>query len=112
MANNNSFGKYGEDLAASHLALKGYTIVLRNYRYRKSEVDIIARLGNVLVFVEVKYRSYNAFGNPEDHVTKAKAGRIITAADHYVHEQNWLGNIRFDIVSISGKETLHFEDAF
>jgi putative endonuclease len=109
-------GKEGEDLAAEFLQKKGYEIVRRNYRYKQSEIDLIVKKNNWLIFVEVKMRSSDAFGYPEDFVDYKKAKNIIDGAEEYTYEQNWQGNVRYDIVSIRDqrgeKEIVHIEDAF
>lgn len=109
-------GKAGEDLAARFLLEKGYQILARNYRFKRSEIDIIAKKDNCLVFVEVKWRSTDAFGYPEEFVNEKKAAKILEGADQYIYEANWNGNIRFDIVAIrqiNGQtEVVQIEDAF
>ena len=108
-------GSKGEDMAATFLREKEFEIVSRNYRYKRSEIDLIVRKSNLLVFVEVKTRSSALFGEPEAFVDAKKAARIFEGADQYVHENNWNGNIRFDIVSVKlgeNEEVIHFEDAF
>jgi putative endonuclease len=109
-------GKAGEDLAARFLLEKGYQILARNYRFKRSEIDIIAQKDNCLVFVEVKWRSTDAFGYPEEFVNEKKAAKILEGADQYIYEANWNGNIRFDIVAIrqiNGQtEVVQIEDAF
>ncbi len=108
-------GQSGEDLAARFLEANGYQIIERNYRYRRAEVDLIAQKEQLLIFVEVKTRKNNNFGNPEDFVDHRKAAHIIAAADHYVHQHNWQGDIRFDIIAILTKPRLdiqHMQDAF
>src|SRR5688572_19290122 len=108
-------GSRGEDMAAAFLREKEFEIVTRNYRYKRSEIDLIVRKSNLLVFVEVKTRSSALFGEPEAFVNEKKAAKIFEGADQYVHENNWNGNIRFDIVSVKlgdSPEVIHFEDAF
>lgn len=108
-------GQSGEALAAQFLEAKGYQIVHRNFRYRRAEIDLIVQKDQLLVFVEVKTRGSNSFGNPEDFVGSKKAAMIVDAADHYVHQHNWQGNIRFDIIAILTQPTLdiqHMQDAF
>ncbi|MBS1487748.1 MAG: YraN family protein [Bacteroidetes bacterium] len=111
-----SKGKQGEKLAAEFLEKKGFEIVARNFRYRRSEIDLIVKKDNWLVFVEVKMRSSDAYGYPEDFVDNKKAKNIMEGAEEYTYQQNWQGNVRYDIVSIrdlSGeKEIVHIEDAF
>lgn len=111
-----TFGKKGEDLACDFLANNGYELIVRNYRFKRSEIDIICKLENLLVFVEVKARSSRTYGEPESFVSESQQIAITRAAEHYIMELDWTGDIRFDIVSIikSYKETeiLHLKDAF
>ncbi len=106
-------GKLGEDMAEIFLIEKGYEILRRNYRYKKSEIDIIALYNKILIFIEVKYRSNLNFGHPEAFVTTKKESMIITGAEQYIYDKNWMGKIRFDIISVDDtKNIMHFEDAF
>ncbi len=109
-------GKEGEDLAADFLVNKGFEIVARNYRHKHSEIDLIVKKNDWLIFVEVKMRSSDAFGYPEDFVDYKKVKNIIYGAEEYTYQQNWQGNVRYDIVSIRDiygrKEIVHIEDAF
>lgn len=116
MAHHTDLGKKGENIAAGHLKGKGYKILERNWRYGKDEIDIIAETEMFIVFVEVKTRSTNYFGEPEESVTDKKQQFIIRAADEYVIQKEIDKEVRFDIVSIiieSNKQTIrHIEDAF
>lgn len=109
-------GKEAENLAANFLKQQGYEIVARNYRYQRSEIDLIVRKGSWLVFVEVKMRSSDAFGYPEEFVNYRKAKNIVFVAEQYTYNTKYEGNVRYDVVAISmrnGKpEIRHFEDAF
>jgi putative endonuclease len=109
-------GKEAEDLAARFLESNGYEIVERNYRYRRSEIDLIVRKDNWLVFVEVKMRSSDAFGYPEEFVDYTKAKNIVYGAEQYTFENKYEGNVRYDVVAISMRhgqpDIKHFEDAF
>jgi len=105
-------GKDGEVRAENFLKEKGFEIVSRNYRFRRSEIDLIIRKNNWLVFVEVKMRSSSVFGHPEQSVNAAKRKKIMEGAAQFLQESNWQGNVRYDIVAISKKEIEHFEDAF
>jgi putative endonuclease len=108
-------GRKGEDVAADFLQNMGYELVARNYRHKHAEIDLIVKKENLLVFVEVKTRASAAFGEPESFVNDKKTAKIIEGAEHYIFENNWQGNIRFDIVSVklgSKPEVMHFEDAF
>jgi putative endonuclease len=106
-------GKDGELKAAEYLIKKGWKILASNYRYKRGELDIIGLDEEVLVFVEVKFRKTNKFGFPEDFVNEHKAGMVRTTALSYIEKENWKKEIRFDIISITGKEEPeHFKDAF
>lgn len=76
MASHNELGKLGEELAVEFLQKNAYEILDQNWRYKKAEVDIIARKGETLAIVEVKTRSTDAFGDPQDFV-KPKKNKII-----------------------------------
>ena len=116
MAKHNILGKKGEDIAARFLAGKGYNIVERNWRTGRDEIDIIAYDRDTLVIVEVKTRSTDFFGEPEEAVTEKKQKFLVRAAEEYVNQKEIDSEIRFDIISIiieRGKETVkHIEDAF
>ncbi|WP_448520320.1 YraN family protein [Rhodoflexus sp.] len=113
--NKKEKGAKGEAMAAAHLQAQGYEIISRNYKPRGTEIDIIAQKAGTVVFVEVKSRATNDFGYPEESVNAAKQGRIKRAAEYFIAEQDWHGDIRFDIIAITWSdppELLHFEDAF
>lgn len=96
-----AIGRKGEDIAADWLAANDYTIVARNYRKRFGEVDIIARQGEWLVFIEVKTRSSDRFGSPQDSVTVHKQQQLSRIANDYL-ACNGLVDLpcRFDVVSV------------
>ncbi|MEP5611185.1 MAG: YraN family protein [Cyclobacteriaceae bacterium] len=107
-------GKRGEELAQSHYKDSGYEILEENYRYKRAEIDFIALLGEeLLVFVEVKTRSNNDFGEPETFVSNEQQSRIREAAEEYIFGIEWQKDIRFDIACINPKGTVEvFQDAF
>ena len=112
---NTELGREGEALATKYLQEHGWRILERNYRHRRAEIDLIAVHENLMIFVEVKMRTGTGFGMPEDFVDEKKARTVMEAADHYIIETGWQGDIRFDIIAIlKGKamEIRHFEDAF
>ncbi|MEP0365451.1 MAG: YraN family protein [Cyclobacteriaceae bacterium] len=110
---NKARGKYGEDLAVSFLEEKGFEILERNYRHGHGEIDMIGLLKNeLLVFFEVKIRKSDTYGEPETFVSYAQQKLIIKTAEHYIYAINWHKDIRFDIISIQGKNIYHIEDAF
>jgi len=116
MAEHNDFGKMGEEMAQKHLLAKGYTIIATNWTFGKDEIDIVAKHNNYLVIVEVKTRSSNYFGDPEEAVTKQKRKFLVRAADAYINRYNIAEEVRFDIISIvvTGNhwDINHIEDAF
>jgi putative endonuclease len=112
-----TLGKTGEDLACRELERRGYVIVARRYRRRGGELDIVARDGATLVFVEVKTREGRAFGEAAEAVTPFKRRRIAQLAVDYMMRHHISGcPCRFDVVSIhfdSGKPVLEvFQGAF
>jgi putative endonuclease len=115
MSDKIKIGAQGESVASEFLQSKGYQIVLRNYRYKHAEIDLIVKKDSFIVFVEVKTRSYSFYGEPEAFVDSKKAATILRAAEQYTYENKYDGNIRFDIVSVktgAEPEVVHFEDAF
>ncbi len=114
---NKIAGKIGEDCAAKFLEEKGYTILARNFRIRSAEIDIIAQVDDVIIFVEVKARSNIRHGLPSEAVTVRKQKKIIEAAGVFLQEEKTDRACRFDIVEIyfSGErveEINHIENAF
>jgi putative endonuclease len=116
MADHNKLGSEGEEKAVAYLQSKSYAILETNWRYRKTEIDIIARDGDTLVIAEVKTRAHWQAEEAEKSVTRAKQSRIIKAANAYVLEKELSFEVRFDVVvliksGLSFKIT-HFVDAF
>jgi putative endonuclease len=116
-------GREGEQLAADYLVKKGYRIIERNYRFHRNEIDIIARHGHTLCFVEVKTRLSSAKGHPAEAVTLQKQHEIIKAARAYLALcADGEGDCRFDVVAIRVQDMEqqrissfaidHFPDAF
>lgn len=100
MAKHLETGKKGELIAVDFLQRQGFEILETNWRHKRLEVDIIARDGETLVFVEVKTRSQDLFGQPEVFVTPAKEKRLAVAAAAYMNLIRHEWSIRFDVVSI------------
>lgn len=104
-SNFKSFGKSGEEIAEKLLIEKGYTIIKKNFRFGKGEIDIIAMDGNCLVFVEVKTRKNLDYGEPEYSITKSKQRQLKRMAEAYfyvngIKEQT----CRFDVITIVGEK--------
>ena len=119
MRPSDELGHYGEDLAAEHLTAAGMTILARNWRCREGELDIVARDGDAVVFVEVKARSGTAFGEPAEAVGRLKARRIHVLACRWLaeHRPDGAPDLRFDVVSVVRRrgyapEVVHLRAAF
>ena len=119
MAEHNDLGKWGEDEAVLYLEDQGYTIVDRDWRLGRRDLDILAYTpdGNTLVVVEVKTRSGEDFLQPEEAVTRGKMRNLAIAANAYVKERQVDKELRFDVISIVGcehqvKSLQHLKDAF
>lgn len=113
MADKHHAGKRGEDLAAEYLEQQGYVVVVRNYRFRKAEIDLVVRRDDWLVFVEVKARNSDIFGYPESFVGARKAAQLMQAAEAFIYSSNWQGHVRFDVIGVDLRtgSVRHFEDA-
>ena len=114
MADKVSIGKKGENLAAEFFEKKGWVVVARNYRFKHAEIDLIVQKDDWTIFVEVKTRSSNSFGEPETFVNYKQGRKIFEAAEEFIFSTDWKGHIRFDIISVklgATPEVVHFEDA-
>lgn len=109
-------GKKGEFKAQEFLVANGYKILNTNWKSRHYEIDIIAIKDNTLIIVEVKTRSTDYFGNPSDFVQSKKHQSLYKATEEYICQNNYSGEIRFDIIAIYPKDDEwiieHIEDAF
>ena len=100
----NRRGEPAENLAAAFLERRGLTILERNYRCRFGEIDIVARRGALLVFVEVRARRSEAFGGAAGSITAAKRRRLVATARHYLATRRVDRACRFDVVLVRGAE--------
>ncbi|MBV8388863.1 MAG: YraN family protein [Mucilaginibacter sp.] len=117
MAKHLDLGRKGESLAKTFLQGLGYEILDENWTHGKAEVDLIAYKDKVIIFTEVKSRSGNAFGEPEDFVDTRKQKLLAEAADEYIYLMDHQGEVRFDIISVlfdrnENYSLKHIEDAF
>lgn len=118
MAQHNDLGKKGELLAKQFLEQNGYEILDENWCFGKAEVDIIAYRNKIIIFVEVKTRTANLYGEPEEFVDDKKQCLLTDAAEEYIYIMNHQGEIRFDIIAIhfdkksDNYKLRHIEDAF
>jgi len=98
-------GAWGERIAATHLEAAGYHIVARNWRCRQGEIDLVARAGKMLVFVEVKTRRGRRMGAPEEAFTPRKARKLIQLAQLYLAEYDLDVAWRIDLVAVELDKT-------
>lgn len=112
--NKRQIGAAYEEQAAHFLIGQGYQILERNYRCRQGEIDLIAKDGKTLVFVEVKYRKDKQKGHPLEAVNRYKQQKIIHTAMYYCYKQKVFDAqaCRFDIVSILGEDIELLKHAF
>lgn len=110
MAAKDDLGRRGEDLAAQFLSDAGYTVIDRNWRCARGEIDLVARDGNDTVFVEVKTRSSTAFGHPFEAITAQKLARLRRLAGAWCEAHPYRrGAVRIDAISViaaAGREPI------
>lgn len=117
MAEHNDLGNLAEELAATFLEKKGYKILVKNFRYQRGEIDIIAEFDNQIIIVEVKARGSDIFMEPQEAVTKTKIKSLVMVADFFMKDRNLNQEVRFDIIAVLPDENrklqiMHLEDAF
>ena len=116
MGKHNEFGKEGEKIAEEFLLKKGYQIRHKNYRYLKSEIDIIASKEDVLAIIEVRARSNDQIIAIADTITKKKIKLLVQGANHYVTDNELDVDVRFDVITILKNKSIfkieHLESAF
>lgn len=112
--NKRQIGAAYEEQAARFLIEQGFQILERNYRCKQGEIDLIARDGAYLVFVEVKYRVNTQAGYPSEAITIQKQKKIIRTAMYYCYQQKVAQTqaCRFDVVSILGGQIKLIKNAF
>ena len=114
MQNKRRLGSQKEELAAGYLESQGAEIIDRNYYFRGGELDLIAKDGEYLCFIEVKYRTSSSFGFPEEAVTSSKQKKILTGARVYLYHNHLPEDTpcRFDVVSVCKNEINWIKNAF
>ena len=108
----NNLGNSGENQAESYLKAKGYSILVKNYKCKLGEIDLIAEKDDKLVFIEVKTRSNEKFGKGFEAVTHKKVDKIRKVATVYLLQKKLQREVRFDVISIDKGEITHIEGAF
>ncbi|MDR3328429.1 MAG: YraN family protein [Prevotellaceae bacterium] len=117
MTQHIELGKQGEEYAGQYLISNGYRIIETNWRVGKLEIDIIAQKYDFLSFVEVKTRSTNHFGYPEEAITRAKMINLLKAAEKYIEKSGLDIGFRFEVIALTKTsdntfELEHFDEAF
>lgn len=102
-------GPAAEAIAERYLVARGLSIVAHNWRCRRGEIDLIARQGNTLVFVEVRLRSNQGYGGAAGSITAAKRARLIKAAEHYLARCGSSPICRFDAILLDDLDIAHVE---
>lgn len=97
-------GQAAEAIAAEYLIRQGLAILHRNFRCRVGEIDLIARDGDAIVFVEVRMRERSDFGGAAESITAAKRARLVRAAGFYLSGRRQLPQCRFDALLVSGPD--------
>lgn len=105
-------GQEAERAAAAFLQAKGLTVLERNFRAKVGEIDIVAKDGDEVVFVEVRARATKDFGGAAASVGGAKRRRLIRAASLWLQARGWDGACRFDVVALDGGRLEHLPAAF
>ncbi|MBS1563019.1 MAG: YraN family protein [Bacteroidetes bacterium] len=101
MAQHNQLGAKGEEMAAAWLQQKGFSLLHRNWRHDRCEIDIVATLDTVLHFIEVKTRSSTDFGQPEESVQRNKLRHLLKAGAAYQYEYPIWKRVQYDVLSIT-----------
>lgn len=117
MARHNELGHLGESFAVKYLESIDYQILETDWQYQHKDIDIIALDEyNTLVFIEVKTRKSDFYGEPSDAIDQRKMQNLIRCANIYIQQHNYKGNSRFDVISLVGAQPpfsiKHIKDAF
>ena len=116
MAEHNILGNKGEELAVDFLVENKYEILEKNWRYKRAEVDVIAKKDNWIIIIEVKTRSSASFDSPADSINKTKIKMLTEAAEAYILQNELDNEVRFDVISIIKQKknhtVQHIESAF
>jgi len=97
---NLATGKLGENIAKEYLENKGYKIIEQNYKTKYGEIDLVAKKGNELIFIEVRTKRGEDFGTPEETINKNKLRKLWGNARAYAAWKRWQGPCRIDAVCL------------
>ena len=117
MAQHIETGRTGESLASEWLVRHGFTIIVRNWRHHRYEVDIIAGRTSILHFIEVKTRRSLTFGNPEESVSRKKLDHVMQGSAGWLHLWPAYRRVQYDVLAITlqqntAPEIVLFEDVY
>ena len=101
MAEHNLFGKEAEAKAKAYLLNKGYALLEQNYRAGRAEVDLLMQKKEKLICIEVKARSTDFFGTPQQFISSKKIKLLVEAVNHYLEENQMDLEVRFDVIAIT-----------
>ena len=101
--NKKNKGVESEDQACNFLQHKGLNLITRNYYCRQGEIDLIMSDKETTVFIEVRYRKNNHYGDAKESITIQKQNKIRTTALHYMQSHPDSNNVRFDVIAITGE---------
>ena len=108
MYERHELGKTGEEIGTQYLINNGYKLIIRNFRCRQGEIDIIAKDKDEIVFIEVKTRRNTNYGYPIDAVDKRKQKHILNASKYYIYKNKLeKRKIRFDVIEIYKKDKFY-----
>lgn len=118
--NSRTIGKWGEEKALEYLLGKGYTLVVKGFRSRFGEIDMIMKNKEYLTFVEVKTRKNSGYGYAREYVSQAKQRKIVSTAQYYLMKEPTMLQPRFDVIEVYAQQGIstpkpdieHIENAF
>lgn len=112
--NKRRMGECFENIAKQYITEIGYKVIYSNFFCKAGEIDIVALYEDMLVFIEVKYRSTDRYGLPEEAVDYRKQQKIRKSALYFMTKYNYSENtrVRFDVIAILDKQIKHIKDAF
>lgn len=119
MTHKKRLGDWGETEARRYLEAKAYVFIERNFRVPEGEIDLVMQDGDIVVFIEVKTRTSESFGTPEESVSRAKRKRLMRAAWAFLQERERIDDTwRIDVVAIEASPNWtiqrldHYQSAF
>lgn len=100
--NSNEIGKYTEKIACDYLIAQGLLLLDKNYHCRRGEIDLVMKDNETIIFVEVRFRKNNYFGDAKESITPLKQKKLHVTALHYMQKKQLDNQARFDVIAITG----------